>query len=222
MKSAWLTFAIAALLSPLTHAANGPSSTAMVRVDFSNPGLSPSNWTLIIRPDGAAHFHSERGVSPTVDRPQISVPGVDRDIQLSEEFAKRVFRMAKRHNLFSGECESHLKVAFQGWKKLSYIGPEGEGVCEFNYAKDRDIQALGDSLVSVANTLTEGAKLESLLQYDRLGLDKEMEYLTEAAGDGRAQQICVIRNILERLADDSGVLDRVRKRARILLAKTDD
>jgi hypothetical protein len=46
-----------------------------------------------------------------------------------------------------------------------------------------------------------------------------MEYLTEAAGDGRVQQVETIRGILERLAGDEEVMDRVRKRARELLAK---
>jgi hypothetical protein len=36
-------------------------------------------------------------------------------------------------------------------------------------------------------------------------------------GDGRAQQVCVIREILGRLAQDDTVLERVRKRARMLL-----
>jgi hypothetical protein len=115
-----------------------------------------------------------------------------------------------------------MKVAFQGWKKLSYDGPEGQGICEFNYSKDKDIQALGDSLVSVATTIVEGAKLESLLQHDRLGLDQEMQFLAEAAGDGRAQQICTIRGILERLSEDDGVMERVKKRARMLLVRAEE
>ncbi len=84
-------------------------------------------------------------------------------------------------------------MAFQGWKKISYSGPEGNAACEFNYSKDKEIQALSESLVAVATTIVEGAKLESLLQHDRLGLDKEMEYLSEAVSDGRAQQICAIQ-----------------------------
>jgi hypothetical protein len=58
-----------------------------------------------------------------------------------------------------------------------------------------------------------------LMQHDRLGLDKEMEYLCDAAKDGRMSQICAIREILERLAGDDEVMERVRKRARILLAQ---
>jgi len=35
------------------------------------------------------------------------------------------------------------------------------------------------------------------------------------------QQLCTIRGILGRLADDPQVMDRVRKRARTLLARAD-
>jgi hypothetical protein len=73
----------------------------------------------------------------------------------------------------------------------------------------------------VAGTIVEGARLEALLQHDPLGLDRETEYLVEAAGDGRAQQIGAIRGILQRLAEDESVMERVRRRARVLLAKSD-
>jgi hypothetical protein len=113
-----------------------------------------------------------------------------------------------------------MKVAFQGWKKLTYNGPDGTGSCTFNYSKDKDIESLGESLVAVAGAIVEGARLEILLQHDRLGLDKEMDYLMEAAEDGRVQQVCTIRGILQRLADDPEVMERVRKRARVLLARS--
>jgi hypothetical protein len=191
------------------------------QVDFSNPGLASPHWTLILHPDGSGHFRSQRSSAPVEPKREMDTPSVDRDIRLSPEFAQRVFRTAQQHKWSGGECESHLKVAFQGWKKISYSGPEGHGVCEFNYSKDKDIQTLGDSLVAVAGTIQEGVRLEMLLSHDRLGLDREMEYLIEAAGDGRVQQVCVIQGILERLAEDEGVMERVRKRARMLLAKAE-
>jgi hypothetical protein len=141
---------------------------------------------------------------------------------VSASFAERVFQTARNQKWFSEECESHMKVAFQGWKKLSYSGPGGQGSCEFNYSREKEIQELGDSLVAVAATILEGAKLETLLLHDRLGLDKEMEYLIDASGDGRVQQIGAIRGILERLAEDPGVMERVRKRATALLRKAEE
>ncbi len=191
----------------------------MVEVDFSNPGLSPAHWVLTIHADGSGHFKSERGAGPA---PQsLDAPNIDRDITVSSAFAQRVFGQARAHRFFSTDCESHLKVAFQGWKRLTYRGPDGEGSCTFNYSKDKSMQELGDSLVAVGSAIVEGARLETLLQHDPLGLDHEMDYLVDAAGDGRVQELGVIRGILTRLAQDDAVMERVRRRARLLLARAD-
>ncbi|HUV68267.1 MAG TPA: hypothetical protein VMW15_01305 [Terracidiphilus sp.] len=221
VRLAMLVFATVAL----TQAAQGqPRSAAnsSVVVDFSNPALSPSHWTLTLHRDGSGHFHSEHGDQSQGGLQQMEAPDVDRSIHVSPEFAQRVFLIAQRHKWFNDKCESHLKVAFQGWKKLSYVGPEGQGACTFNYSQDKDIQALGDEIVAVAETVGEGARLEMLLQHDRLGLDREIEFACQAVQDGRMRQIGVIKPILERLAGDDEVLDRVRKQARILLAHADE
>jgi hypothetical protein len=194
-----------------------------VRVEYTNPGLTPSEWTLVLRPDGTGHFNADRGVQviPANEARSLEAAHVDRDITVSREFARYVFATVHHHSLLNVGCESHLKVAFQGWKKIHYAGPDGEGGCEFNYSKDREIQELGESLVAVATTLIEGARLELLLQHDPLGLDQEIQYILEALQDGRLVQIGVIRGILTRLEDDPAVLDRVRKKAKELLAKAD-
>ena len=217
----WLALALAGL-----PARGWTAEAPEFQVDYSNPGLTPSHWTLTLHPDGSGHFHSDRRsaaagestASGMESSDAIRTPDVDRDVKLSGEFAQYVFETARRHNLLTTDCESHLKVAFQGWKKLSYSGPEGAGGCEFNYSKDKEIQALGDSLVAVAGTILEGARLEVLLQHDRLGLDHEMEYVTEASKDGRLQEIGAIRGILDRLADDPDVMVRVRRLARTMVS----
>lgn len=196
-------------------------SAPTIRVDFSNPGLNPSQWTLEFRPDGSGHFRSERGAASTHDPKLIDAPRIDRDVKVSARFAAHAFDVAHHRKFFSSKCESNLKVAFQGLKKLSYSGPDGEGSCEFNYSRDNEIQALGDSMVAVATTIIEGARLETLLQHDPLGLDEEIQNVQTAAGDGRAQQICSIHDILERLSEDPAVMERVRKKAKALLARAE-
>ena len=212
-------FCLALALAIATLPAQGDRSSVL-KVDFSNPGLTPAQWTLVLHADGSAHFHTETGAMTAARTQVIQPPAVDRDVQLSQEFADRVFETIRHHNLLNDGCESHLKVAFQGWKKMSYSGPDGDGSCEFNYSKNKDIQSLGESLVAVASTIIEGARLELLLQHDPLGLDKEMEYLKEASADGRLQQMCAIQGILTKLKDDPSVMDRVRRRARLLLANS--
>jgi hypothetical protein len=216
MKVLLLAMFAASLASP---AHGDPAS--LVRVDFSNPGLYPSQWTLTVHPDGSGHFHAEGGTRPGSEADALLPAKVDRDVNLSGNFTNRVFETVHDPRILGGNCESHLKVAFQGWKKITYSGPDGQGGCEFNYSKSKEIQDLGESLVAVGSTLIEGARLELLLQHDPLGLDGAMEYVVEASNDGRLQQICAIRGILERLEGDPHVLDRVRKRARMLLAGAD-
>ena len=220
----WLIFGLALAALPALGEL-GTASSPVFQVEFSNPGLSPSHWTLTLHTDGTGHFRSDRGSKVAagpqgaqVGGDQIQAPDVDRDIKVSSKFAERVFQTAQQQGLFNSGCESHLKVAFQGWKKLTYIGPEGNWGCEFNYSKDKEIQSLGDSIVAVAETVMEGARLETLLQHDRLGLDSELESLVEAAKDGRTLELRTIQGILSRLAADPDVLQRVRKRARLLLA----
>ncbi len=191
----------------------------VMQVDFTNEQVNPSHWTLTLHSDGSGHFSSQMGKMRDDNTQAVDAPNVDRDVQLSAGFTAHVFEVAQHHHLFNEGCESRLKVAFQGWKKFSYTGPEGSGSCTFNYSKDKEIQQLGDSFQAVAETILEGARLEKLLQHDRLGLDKEMEYLVDAADSGRAMEISTIRQILVRLADDDDVLERVRKRARLLLAQ---
>ncbi len=211
-----LTFALLAS----TCSAQAPAATdPTFQMDFSDSEQSPAQWTLTLHPDGTGHFRSNPEKASTSNQ-AIATPVVDRDIRLSADYTKHVFAVAQSHKWFDESCESHLKVAFQGWKTLAYTGPDGQGSCMFNYSKNRDIEQLGDSLVAVAVTIFEGARLEVLLDHDRLGLDAEMEFLTEAASDGRAQQIGAIRGILERLTEDDTVLDRVRKRARMLLEQS--
>jgi hypothetical protein len=216
MKALWLALALCGLALPV-RGQDGSAATPVFLIDFSHPGLSPAHWTLTLRPDGSGHFHSERGVGTRDAAQGIDAPDVDRDIEVSAEFAGRVFEAVRRLKLSNSDCRNLPKVAFQGSKKLRLSGPGGEWGCEFNYSKDKDVQALGDSLIAVAETIVEGARLEVLLQHDRLGLDREMEFLVAAAEDGRASQIGAIRSILERLADDPEVMERVRKRARVLL-----
>jgi hypothetical protein len=203
-------------LAVLAVPAKGESEP-LFQAEYSNPGLVPAHWTLEIHPDGTAHFRSQRGDAQRSEGLGIEPPDVDRDFKLSASFADHVFQVAHRKKLFGLECDSHMKLAYQGTKKLTYSGPDGQGSCEFNYSKDAQIESLSDDLISVATTLIEGARLQSLFLHDRLGLDKATEMLSESVADGRAQQLGSIRDILERLADDDSVMERVRRRARALL-----
>jgi len=222
MKSILLALAMAGAFAAASSGSPAQSPAVQDGVftaDFTNPSVSPSHWVLTLRRNGSGHFHAEGIKDDAPKKTGIDVSDGDRDVQLSKEFTANVFSVAEQHNWFNENCQSRAKVAFQGWKKISYSGPEGQGSCTFNYSQIKQIQTLSESLIGVAETMHEGARLELLLQHDRLGLDREMEYISESAKDGRLREIVAIRDILQRLAQDDELLDRVRKRARNLLTQ---
>lgn len=188
-------------------------------VEFTNTNLVPSHWTLKLNPDGSGQFDADGGHPGPQEAGQIWVGEVHRPVQLSADFTDHVFAIARMRKLFATQCESHMKVAFQGTKKFTYTGPEGTGSCEFNYSKDKEIEDLGSSLMAVEYTIVSGARMEKLLQHDRLGLDQELENLVSAAKDGNAIEMGAIRDTLTRIADDDQVMERARKKARLLLAQ---
>jgi hypothetical protein len=203
------------------HSQAAVSTDTLIRVEFTHAALSPSHWILEMHPDGRAHFHSDfRAFNPNKDDPSLTtMPVIDNEIHLTPEFVQLFFSTAHERHFFNIQCESHDKVAFQGNKKITYSGPDGTGSCLYNFSTDKRIQDLGDSAIALAASIVEGVKLKSLAAHDRLGLDREMEYVTDAVKDGRMQQIGVIHDELESLASDDSLLERVRRRARLILTK---
>jgi hypothetical protein len=208
-----------ALVTSLPVMAMQSSPAATVTIEFTNDKLQPPHWLLTLHEDGAGEFESDKSGPSTDEANRIAIGAIHRPIHLSAAYTAQVFATARQRRLFDFPCESHLKVAFQGNKRLSYSGPEGVGTCQYNYSKDKEIQALGDSLLGVASMIVYGARLEKLLQHDRLGLDLAMENLVDAVHDGNAREAGAIRETLERIANDDQVLDRARRRARTLLAQ---
>ena len=66
----------------------------------------------------------------------IEVTNVDRDIEVSKDFAARAFTVAKNHKWFNAPCESVLKMAFQGWKTLTCTG-NGSRIMYLQLFRDR-------------------------------------------------------------------------------------
>ena len=213
----WVAVALAGMVAGA--AVSRAQQAPVFQIDFTNPQLMPSHWQIKLNPDGTGHFDAAGMGTEGADSIKIQAGEVHRAIQLSPGFTLQVFATARRKKLFAFPCDSRMKVAFQGTKRLSYSGPEGSGECEFNYSKDKDIQALGDSLLAVEATLLFGARLEKLLVHDRLGLDREMENLVSAAKEGQVVEVGAIRETLSKIATDEQVMDRARKKARLLLSQ---
>ena len=166
---------------------------------------------------------SLRGGRATDGQSMASEP-LDRPIHISKALRDTMFAAARKNKLFAFSCDDGGKnVAFQGTKTLEYEGPEGKGSCMYNWSKNAQIDKLTDQFEAMAATLDEGSKLEREYEHGRLSLDSEMETLEQMVHDGRAIELENIAPMLQTLAGDEAVLQRVQRRARAMLqgAKTD-
>ena len=143
-----------------------------------------------------------------------------REIRLSAGTTKRVFDAAHADRFFNVACSSKAKnIADTGRKMLSYAGPDGAGSCVYNYSENKGVAGLTELFLAIAYTLEEGRRLEFRHKYDRLGLDQEMAMLEAQTESGRAAELGTIAPLLESLAGDGDLLERVRQRAEKLLER---
>ena len=98
---------LAALLLVLPLAAAAQQSAPVVRVEYSNPGGTPTHWTLVLRANGQGNFRAEPA-KPAPGLKTIEVPTIDRGVQISPDFAGRVFRVATSDRVLGNKCESHF------------------------------------------------------------------------------------------------------------------
>jgi hypothetical protein len=196
--------------------------TPQIRFTYENPKLQPPKYVITVGEDGNGHYRSEAG--GTADGQSMSSEPLDRPIHISKALRDAMFAAARKSKLFAFSCNDGGKnIAFQGTKTLDYEGPEGKGSCIYNWSKNAQIDKLTDQFEAMAATLDEGSKLQREYEHGRLSLDSEMEILEQMVHDGRAIELENIAPILQTLAGDEAVLQRVQRRARALLqgANTD-
>jgi hypothetical protein len=206
------------LLAASYAQASGPVSTFTFK--FENPQLQPASYILEIHEDGSGHYKSVPGV-PAPDSfstDGVAPQAIDREIKISDILRTKLFSTARSHHYFAIACEAtKLHVAFTGKKTLTYSGPDGQGSCTYNYSQDEELNRLADEMEAVSFTLEEGQRIASQLQHSRLALDAELETLQDAAKNGRAVELENIAPQLQSVVDDEAVLERARRRAKMLL-----
>ena len=217
----WALFAFLLVPGGPRLAAQG-GTQAQIRFTYENPQLQPPKYVLTVAEDGSGHFKSEAG-GPT-DGQSIASEPQDRPIHISKALRESMFATARKHKLFAISCDDGGKnIAFQGSKTLEYEGPEGKGSCTYNWSKNAQIDKLTDQFEAIAATLDEGDKLQRQYEHGRLSLDAEIQVLEQLVHDQRAIEVENIAPILQTLAGDEAVLQRVQRRAQALLqgAKSD-
>ena len=209
-------------VSGQTAVSSPAQSAARIVFTFEHPQLQPARYTITFDPSGAGHFTSEPGPAPADSEDGIYPAPLDRPIEIDGSLRDALFRYARGHAFFNFHCSTDRSgLAFVGNKTLSYAGPDGNGSCSFVWAADPVLQHLADQLGAVAFTLEEGRRLDIEVHHDRLGLDAELEALQDAVREQHAWDLPNIASELRAIAEDQQVMDRARKRALALLARSE-
>jgi hypothetical protein len=140
-------------------------------------------------------------------------------VNITPATVDRIFALGKKLDRFNVPCASKAKnIADTGTKTLSYTAPDGSGSCTYNYSENKDVQSLTEIFQGMTETMDEGRQLDHLHRYDRLGLDSAMTFLVQEVTAGHAIEVGTIAASLRSIAEDADVMQRVRARARTLLA----
>jgi hypothetical protein len=140
-------------------------------------------------------------------------------VNISPATADRIFALGQKLDRFNITCASKAKnIADTGIKTLSYTAPDGSGSCTYNFSENKDVESLTAIFQGMAETMDEGRQLDHLHRFDRLGLDAAITFLAQEVSAGHALEMGTIAESLRSIADDEDVIQRVRARARTLLA----
>lgn len=207
-KTGWLLLGASLLLGgPRAHEAQPAErpGAAWSSVEFAvKPRDEASHpWTVRLDPKGAGSY-SEDG--QTGQQPLTISDATLQRIRLGERRAK------------SGRCETHQKnIAKTGEKTIRYISADRTDGCTFNFSDDSGLMDATNAFEAIAETMQAGERLQHDERFDRLSLDADMDLLLTGIKNGAVIELNNIAPVLQSLADDEHVIDRVRRKAVRLL-----
>jgi hypothetical protein len=202
------------ILCFLASAQAQQTAVPIVTFTFDFPGSAPGHYVVSVSNDGSAVYDSDGKISPE----STSSDPFHSDFTASQAARTRIFDLARRAHYFEGEIDSkNKKIAFTGTKTLTYKDAQKSTRASFNYSPVSSIQELTAFFQGLSNTLEFGHRLDYCLRYQKLGLDEELKKMEELSKSGGLEEISSVAPVLQKIVDDSAVINVVRARALRLL-----
>jgi len=187
--------------------------TATIIYHFERPVLPVPVYTLTVHEDGTGTYKATYAATEGRASGQIDTP-----ITLTAATTAKLFQLVRGTDHFRSKCESKAKnIADSGTKTIDYTGPDGHASCTYNYTENKAVEAVTEAFAGIETTLEMGQQLEFKHRYDRLGLDAVMTSLVAQVKDKSAIEVQTIAPVLQSIAGDMQVIERVRVAAGRLL-----
>jgi len=173
---------------------------------------SSGNARYISREKSQADQNAKEGI-------QEPEPDFELSFTMSSKNRDKVFQLAKDTNYFNGSFDyTAHRIANTGTKVLTYADSARIFQTTYNWSENKSIDQLTKLFQGISCTIEHGRKLQFLRRFDKLGLEKELKGMEEAAQSGYMAEIQIIAPTLENIANDPAILHIARERARRLLA----
>lgn len=182
-------------------------------LDF--PGSEPSHYVISVSSDGHSTYESDGKLSPDSDADPFHL-----DFAVSPTTSKTIFELAKRAHYFQGQIDSNKRgLASTGAKTLTYKDVRQSGTATYNYSPIVAVQQITQLFQSLSLTLEYGRRLQYFHRYQKLALDEELKRMEEMAHEDSLQELPAVVPILQRIANDSSVINPVRARAQRMIER---
>jgi hypothetical protein len=206
-----LSFLSVPALSQNSTSPVAPAPLITFTLDF--PQSNPAQYSIAVDATGHAHYECTGTVQEDSD-PQ----AYRMEFEVSASTREKIFQWTKQAKYFAGKIDSgNDKLAFTGAKVLSYQDAQRSNTARYNYSNLQPVRDLTTLLQSMAGTLEYGRRLGYFHHYQKLALDAELKRMDAQARNNELAEVQAVAPILQRIADDSTVINVVRARARDLL-----
>lgn len=194
----------AVLLCPLfLRAADG--ATVTYRRVFK--GSNPEFIEIRIGEDGSASY----------DIRQLSESPDPQPFQVGQAVQAKVFELAgELHNFQGLDLDVHRRIADLGEKTLRYEKSGEAHEAHYNYTLNRSATQLALIFEGLFEQQRDLTLLEQRLKYDRLGVNDALHQFEDDLGQHTIPEPERILPVLDRIAEDSRIVDVARHLARAL------
>lgn len=172
-------------------------------------GSTPEFIEIAVRQDGSA----------TADVRQLNEKAAPEAFEVGPAVRSRIFELAGQLRNFQGaDLDVHRRVAYLGQKTFRWEqGPQAYET-QYNYTLDAHASNLQLIFEGLAQQQIDLATLEQRLRYDRLGVHDALRQFEANVNTGKLPEPGRFLPVLDRIADDSRLIEMARQRARVLAA----
>ena len=173
-------------------------------------GSTPEFVEIALRQDGSAR----------ADVRQLSEAVSPQEFQVGAEMRGKIFDLARElHNFQHADLDTHRRMAYLGEKTFRWEKGAEAYETKYNYTVDAKASQLQRIFDNLAQEQADLGMLEQQSRYDRLGIDDALRRFEDHLRQHALPEPARFLPVLDRIAQDSRLLEMARQRARSLAAQ---